>query len=353
MLSGAVLVVLIGFVVGLFMLVRRGVLTQRRVDLVSLTRTGSATEQDNADEVLRSLRARNLAAVAAVVAGGIAAVALQHKFPDAAGLALALAPAGIWVLAASIFAFWRLPHEFTALPTDSLEQPTAELVPRTVSRFGPVWGIMLPAALLATTVLGLVAAGLASGTDAQGRYRNLPYASSGGAELDNTMVVTGLQLGDGTVGPFPGWYYGMPVMALLLVGTVLGLRALSSNARRPRLRGVDLHGFDDAVRTNVGYVISTGFSAMLCFQAAPMMLIAASAISSSGTHPLYTVGEAIDETVVPSLGIDPVAGALSMGISVAAVLLLVIGTTLLVRLPGWMGSALKPLRLPATECAGT
>ncbi|MDO5743229.1 MAG: hypothetical protein Q4P23_02085 [Micrococcaceae bacterium] len=353
MVNAAVLVVLIGFVVALVTLVRRGVLTQRRVDLVSFARAGGATEQDNAYEVLRSLRARNLAAVAAVVTGGCAAVALQSKFPDTAGLALALAPAGIWVLAASIFAFWRLPHEFTVSSTDSFEQSTAELVPRTVSRFGPAWGIMLPAALLATTLLGLVAAGLASGADAQGRYRNLPYVSSGGAELDSTMVVTGLQLGEGSVGPFPGWYYGMPVMALLLVGTVLGLLALSSNARRPRLRGVDLHGFDDAVRTNVGYVISTGFSAMLCFQAAPMMLIAASAINSSGTHPVYTIGEAIDETVVPSLGIDPVAGALSMGISVAAILLLIIGTTLLVRLPGWMGSALKPLRLPAAESAGT
>ncbi|GAA5227179.1 hypothetical protein [Paeniglutamicibacter antarcticus] len=353
MVNGAVFVVLIGFVVGLVMLVRRGVLTQHRADLGSLARMGSATEQGNAREVLRSLRARNLAAVVAVVAGGFAAVTLQHIFPDAAGLALALAPAGIWVLAASVFAFWRLPHEFTALPTDSFEQSTAELVPRTVSRFGPAWGLMLPAALLATTVLGLLVAGLASGTDAQGRYRNLPYVSSGGAELDSNMVITGLQIGEGAVGPFPGWYYGMPVMVLLLLGTVVGLRALSSNAHRPRLRGVDLRGFDDAVRTNVGYVISTGFSAMLCFQAAPMMLVAASAVSSSGTHPVYTVGEAIDEAVVPSLEIDPAAGALSMGILVGAVLLLVVGATLLLRLLGWLGPTLKPLRLPATEIAGT
>lgn len=351
MVNAAVFVVLTGFVVGLVALVRRAVLAQRRTDLVSLARTGSATEQANAREVLRSLRTRNLAALVAMVAGGFAAVALQNKFPDAAGLALALAPAGTWVLAASVFAFWRLPHEFTALPTDSFEQATAELAPRTASKFGPVWGIMLPAVLLATTVLGLVVAGLASGTDAQGRYRNLPYVSPGGAELDSNMVVTGLQLGEGTIGPFPGWYYGLPVLALLLLGTVLGLRALISNVHRPRLRGVHLHGFDDAVRTNVGYVISTGFSAMLCVQAAPMMLVAASAISNSGTHPVYTVGEAIDESVVPSLGIDPAAGALSMGISVAAVLLLVIGATLLVHLLGWLGPTLKPLRLSATEDA--
>lgn len=78
-----------------------------------------------------------------------------------------------------------------------------------------------------------------------------------------------------------------------------------------------------------------------------MMLVAASAISSSGTYPFYVVGEAIDEAVMPSLGIDPAAGALSTGISVAAELLLVIGSTLSVRLLRWLGAALKPFRLRA------
>lgn len=263
MVIAAAIGVPIGFAVGIVKLVRRGVLIRRRADLVSLARVGNTTERSCAHNVLRSLRAPNLAALVAVVLGGVVAAALQEEFPDAAGLALAVAPAGIWVLAALAFAFWRLPHEATDPPADSVEQATAELLLPFAGKFGPAWGIMLPAALLMVTVLRLVGAGLASGTNQQGRHRNLPYVSPGYAEVERNMLVTGLQFGEGAVGAFPGWYYGVPVSALLLLGAFLGLWALNSHVRRPRIRGVHLQRFDDAVRTNAGYMISTGFSAML------------------------------------------------------------------------------------------
>ena len=165
------------------------------------------------------------------------------------------------------------------------------------------------------------------------------------------MVVTQIQWGQGSVGPFPGWFYGVPILALLLAGAGLGLWALNANARRPRLRGARLRAFDDAVRTNVGYVISTGFSAMLCFQTAPLMLFAAGALRSSGTNPGYVVGQVYDDAVMSNATTDPATGALALAIAVAALLLLVVGTILLVRLLGWLGTTLRPLNLRVPDGA--
>ncbi|WP_411732324.1 hypothetical protein [Paeniglutamicibacter sp.] len=351
MFNGIALLILLGFGVGIVMLVRRSILTQHRSDLLSLAAAGNDNERANAFRVLRSLRARTIAGMAAMVSGGAVALVLQQEFTAAAGLPLAVAPAGMWALSAAVFACWRLPHEFTGPSTESSLQVSAELTPRSTGTFGPAWGIVLPAVLLGASALGLVVAGFLSGTDEQGRFRNLPYVSAGGAELDTNMVVTHIQLGVGTAGPFPGWYYGLPVLALLLLGAGLNLWALKTNARRPRMRDLRLLAFDDAVRTNVGYVVSTGFSAMLCFQIAPMMLAAAVAIRSSGMNPGYVVGQVLDQDTIPTMTLDPVLGFLALAIAVVALLLLVIGTVLLVRLLGWMGTTVRPLQLPATDSA--
>lgn len=351
MINGFALLILIGFGVGTVMLVRRSIFTQHRSDLLLLAAAGNDSERANARKVLRSLRARTLTAVAAMALGGAVALVLHDALPAAAGLPLAVAPAGMWVLAALVFAGWRLPHEFTDSSSETLLPFSAELTPRSTGTFGPAWGIVMPAVLLTGSVLGLVVAGLMSGTDERGRFRNLPYLSAGGAELDKNMVVTQIQQGTGSVGPFPGWYYGLPVLALLLLGAGLSLWALNTNARRPRIRGLRIRAFDDAVRTNVGYVISTGFSAMLCFQIAPLMLFAASALRGSGMKPGYVVGQILQEGAIPQMTLDPMLGALALAMAVVALLLLVIGTVLLVRLLGWMGATLRPLQLPATDTA--
>ncbi|MFL4476455.1 hypothetical protein ACIPVK_20855 [Paeniglutamicibacter sp. MACA_103] len=351
MVNGFALLVLIGFGVGITVLLKRSIFTQYRSDLLSLAAEGKDGERANALKVLRSLRARTLVAVAAMASGGAAALVLHVAFPASAGLPLAAAPAGMWVLAALVFAGWRLPHEFANPPTESSLSVSAELTPRSTGMFGPAWGIVMPAVLLGASILGLVVAGLLSGTDERGRFRNLTYMSTGGAVLDDNRVVTQVQLGVGSVSPFPGWYYGIPILALLLLGAGLSLWALNANARRPRIRGLRLLPFDDGVRTNAGYVISTGFSAMLCFQIAPLMFFAAAALRSSGMDPGYVVGQVLDENSMPSMMLDPVLGALALAMAVVALLLLVVGAVLLVRLLGWMGATLRPLRLPATAAA--
>lgn len=346
------LLLLIGFAVGIILLVRRSIFTQRRPDLTALANGATGVERAHALAVIRVLRARNLAVVAALLAGAVVAVALGELFPFSFGLPLAIAPAGMWVLAGLVFACWPLPHDFVGDAPQAAQKPTADLAPRSTSMFGPSWGITLPAVLLAATVIGLVVTGLLSGPDERGLFRNLPYVSTGAAELDGNMVVTAIQVGEGSAGPFPGWYYGVPILVLLLLGAGLGLWALNSNTRRPRMRGENLRGFDDAVRTHVGYVISTGFSTMLCFQAAPLMLASAVAFRAAGSSPGYVVGQIYDDAAMGRTTTDPVMGALSISLAVVALVLLVVGTILLLRLLGWLGAALRPLHVGASEGSG-
>lgn len=343
------LLLLIGFAVGIVLLVRRSIFAPRRPDLKALATALPGAERDHAVAVLRVLRARNLAVLAALLAGAVVAVALGKLFPFSAGLPLAVAPAGMWVLAGLVFACWPLPHDFAGDAPQAVQKPVADLAPRSSSMFGPSWGIALPAVLLGAIVTGLVVTGLLSGPDERGRFRNLPYVSTGGAELDGNMVVIAIQVGQGSAGPFPGWYYGIPILALLLLGAGLGLWALNSNARRPRMRGENLRGFDDAVRTHVGYVISTGFSAMLCFQAAPMMLASAVAFKSAGSSPGYVVGQVYDDAAVGRTTTEPVMAALSISLAVVALLLLVLGAILLLRLLGWLGAVRRLLYVGAAE----
>ena len=351
MANGFALLLLLAFSVGIVVQVRRNILTQKRSDLLSLAAAGTFVERANAGRVLRSLRARTVAALAVMALGGAAALVLHAEYPGAAGLPLAAAPACMWILASLVFVAWRLPHEFSDISPESSLHTSAELTPRSTGMFGPAWGIVMPAVLLGASAAGLILAGILSGPDERGRFRNLPYVSAGGVELDQNMVVTQVQLGAGSIGPFPGWYYGLPVLALLLWGAGLGLWALSSNARRPRMRGLRLRAFDDAVRTNVGYVISTGFSAMLCFQVAPLLLFAASALHGSGMNAPYVVGQVLDEGRVPGMTADPLLSALALAMAVVALLLLIVGAVLLVRLLGWVGATVRPLRFPATAGA--
>ncbi len=348
MVNGFALLVFLGFAVGLLVLVRRTIFTQHRSDLRMLGAVADRQERSVAHKVLRVLRARNIVVLVALVVGGVLAWNLHEQFPSAAGLPLAVAPAGMWGLASAVLAWWPLPYEFADSGSVGSSVASADLTPRSTATFGPRWGIIVPTVLLAATTVGLLVAGILSGTDEKGRFRNLPYISANGAELDNNMVVTHIQLGHGSVGPFPGWYYGLPVLGLLLVGAGLSLWALYSNARRPRLRATKLLAFDDAVRTNVGFVISTGFSAMLCLQAAPLMLFAASALFSSGQSTAYEVGQVAEAATIPDTVLDPVLGTLAVVIAVVALMLLVIGTILLVRWLGWMTTTLRPLKEHST-----
>ncbi|MGL3806588.1 hypothetical protein ACSYDW_10860 [Paeniglutamicibacter sp. R2-26] len=341
----------LGFGVALLLLVRKGSLSQRRSDLGDLANRGSAPDVATARRILRIMRARNISAFAAAVAGAVGAFILHDTFPQGFGLAIVVAPAFMWVLAAAVYALWPIPSEFPNAVSEPEPRLSADLTTRSAGMFGPAWGIVAPAVLLVATAVGVVAAGRVSGADENGLFRNFPHSSMNGAELDENMVIIGTVATEGASGPFPGWYYGVPVIVLLAVGAVLTLWALNSNARRPRLRSAGLRELDLAIRTHQGYVLSTGASAMLCFQALPLLLMALISVRSAASRTILVVGQVFDESSMPARGLDPFLGGVAVGLAVVALLLLVIGLVLLANLVAWMSSTIKPRKRGAIESA--
>lgn len=345
------LLALLGFCIAVLMLVRRRVLSQRRGDWAVLVSGGSEADALIARKVLWTLRSRNLAALAATALGAAGAIFFTEAYPRLYGLPMVAAPSIMAVLAAAAYAFWRIPHEFpTADPSES-GRISADLTPRSTGMFGPAWGIALPCILLGGMIGGLLVAGMFSGPDEKGLYRDLPYVSMNGAQLDETFAVTQVLVSEGSAGPFPGWYYGVPVMALLVLAGVLTLWALNINARRPRLRSAGLQGFDHAVRTHNGYVLSTGLSALLCFQVLPLVMLAVPAIVSAGNKKMYEIGKVYGDGTVPDSALDPSHSALAMSLAGVGLLLGIVGVVLLANLVGWIGATIKPLGRKTPESA--
>ncbi|MCV9992811.1 hypothetical protein OIU93_00695 [Paeniglutamicibacter sp. ZC-3] len=140
MVNGFALLLLLGFSVGIVLLVRRNIVTQKRSDLLSLAASGTFVERANAGRVLRSLRARTAAALAVMALGGAVALVLHAEYPGAAGLPLAAAPACMWILASLVFVAWRLPHEFSDISPESSLHTSAELTPRSTGNVRPGMG---------------------------------------------------------------------------------------------------------------------------------------------------------------------------------------------------------------------
>lgn len=335
------ILVLIACGIALTLLLRRGVLTQRRGNLIELAHQGTVQESGIASEVLRKMRSRNLSALAVALAGGVLALYLNDAFPQASGLPLVVVPAGAWVLVALVFVCWPIPYEFQRAHEAPGSRISADLTPRSTRMFGPVWGIVVPGVLLAATILGLIIAGLASSPDERGLFRMLPYSSSSGAQLDENLTVTAATLGEGSTGPFPGWYYGVPLLFLLILGAVLTLWALNINVRRPALRSPALREFDNTVRMHNGYLLSTGFTSVLCFQLLPPIMMASLAIYNAGYKTIFTVGENYADGNFPEAVTDPWNAALSFTMGALGVLLLLAGVVLLGQLAGWIGASVK------------
>lgn len=338
MSSLILIVAMVGFAVMLLVLLRIGLLPQRRVNpLHAMPTTGP--DRALAERILSTVRARNLTATAVAVFGFVVALVIHQAFIKPGALALVAAPAGIWVLVVLVLVCWPIPSEFPDQQGVGNSPVAATLVPRTTGMFGPRWGLVVPIVLFVVTMIGLVVAGLLSSTDELGRHRQIGYQTVSGAVLDDNMVVTGNLVGDGSTGPFPGWYYGVPVGILLVLGLALTLVALSGNARRPSLRSQGLSDFDLAVRTHNGYILSSGFSAFICLQLVPLLTMAATSVYNMSYSSVYAVGQKVDDSSTGELVLDPWKVALAWSLGSLGMLLLIVGIVLLGYLLAWVVAA--------------
>lgn len=166
----------------------------------------------------RSIMLRNIAALAA---GGVVLWALHlvnQAQPGWYGLPLMLAPGLAATLGLLVFALCP-----TRIVTDQSSRRSADLVPRRVWSYGPAWGFLLPLTAAGAVVAFAIIAGLASSAQPDGAFRSITIGSS-------------------TAGPYPGWYYGLPLIGLtvlLAAATLFALGRIASAARSEQYSDLD------------------------------------------------------------------------------------------------------------------
>lgn len=338
-MSNLILIVaLLGFAVVLLVLLRIGLLPHRRISVIDAMPVKEA-DRGLAERILRALRARNLSALILGVIGVVAAVLIHQAFITSGGLGLVAAPAGIWVLVVLVLLCWPIPFEASERQRGEKGPASASLVPRTTRMFGPAWGLVVPIVLFSVALVGILGAGVLSSVDDRGRYRQIDYQTVTSSVVDGNMIVTDNLVGQASAGPFPGWYYTVPVVVLLVAGLGLTLFALFGNARRPSLRNPGLAEFDHVVRTHNGYVLSSGFSAFLCLQMVPLLSMAATVVYTMASNHIYTVGQKMDDGSTGGVVYDPWQVAFAWSLGGLAVLLLIVGILLLGYLVAWVAVA--------------
>ncbi|MGB7981582.1 MAG: hypothetical protein WCF36_12405 [Candidatus Nanopelagicales bacterium] len=178
----------------------------------------------SADTLRRRAHTRIAIATAAVLIAFsvtvVATIEVLHGLPAWAAAFLVSAGAGSALVA------WMGPAREAPAPIR-----TAELSIRTARGFGPGWAFTVPAILAALLVAALVACMVVAG-ESEGR----------------DVLTWSTTYASGSVGPYPGWRTGLPLLVALLVAGALFAVALHRIAGWPRPVEADLADLDDDIR---------------------------------------------------------------------------------------------------------
>lgn len=282
-----------------------------------------------------------------------------------AGLGVAI---GVWVLGGMLTNLYGLPYALAGVagslaglliinlwprfrwPSDDLLPRVAGLVPRSALSFGRQWTFILPLATAVILVLALVLAGSYSGTDEKGLHRVYAYRSLSGWGVENGQVVD-VQYNMGSTGPFPGWYYGLPLIActVLFIAAVYWTLRRTALAARPTVP--ELFEVDTAVRSLRTRFVMAVSSAVLGFQIAGVGAITGVALRNANvesvpTADLYLTPNTIE--VEPGYTLAIVLIFVSLAIAVATVVLLVRAVAIVLKVVDATRSSDKPQSLQAT-----
>ncbi|MDH2444506.1 hypothetical protein QDR37_11175 [Amnibacterium sp. CER49] len=161
----------------------------------------------------RGLRRVRLGLLCGLATGGVvlvALLALGTAVPSWLGLPLAVAP-GL-ATAAGLLVFAAVP----AAPVEPSAVRTASLDTRGPLTVGDRRAYLVPAALGTLLAVLLVLTGATGAPDEAGRLREYAIGTAAGV---------------GTAGPYPGWYYALPLLlttALVVGATMLALRRIAA-----------------------------------------------------------------------------------------------------------------------------
>jgi hypothetical protein len=278
--------------VGLWALVRRAVSGSRVTPAPGGQRPGAG----GGDGVL-VYRSEVRASLTALLVGMAIAVLVWQVgtwWPQRYGLAYALA-ASIGALA-GLITYNLYPRAAWKSPVG--ERAHAELTPRTPTSFARHWVFTLPLATALTLILGLILTGLYSSTDENGLHRIYQRRSLSGWEIENGQVVD-VQYNLSSTGPFPGWYYGVPLIisaVLLIVAVYWSLRRIAATARPT---SPDLFDADTVLRSLRTVFVMAASSAALAFQVAGLLAITGNVLRTSHLDPVPTADTFATPGTVP------------------------------------------------------
>ena len=196
------------------------------------------------------------------IVAGIAAFAVLAFAPIPAlhlSLGLAIAPGVGALVSCLMIAAFPMPR---ALPSTGVRQ--AELTPRETTSFGPRWGFILPLAAAAFYVVFLIAtASLSSVADYSHLSRQIALETPGGYQ---------------TSSPYPGWFYALPLLVVIVLlsgGVLLALRRVAG-ARA--LGPLDLSPLDAGIRRMTTRFVMLLSSSVIVLYLGATALIAGSAL---------------------------------------------------------------------------
>lgn len=222
--------------------------------------------------------------------------------PASFGLLLALAPGTATAIALLGFVAYPSPrHAARSVRSASLE-------PRTPGRYLSRRAITGPAAAAAGLVLFLIYAGVTSSTDDAGLFRSI-------AREDDL----GLQV----AGPFPGWYYALPLISLTVILAGLTAAAVWRIAAAPAEPDARMNTFDVYWRRRTSQLVVLLSTVTLLAYTVGVLLFAgsatqrvATAVDQSG-EPVVHAGSMILGWVeiVCGLALLAVTGWLLLGIA--------------------------------------
>lgn len=202
----------------------------------------------------------------------------------------------------------------------------AELVPRGATSFASQWVFILPLVASLALLAGLVITGLYSATDGNGLHRVFQYRTLSGWGVEEGQIV-GIQYNISAAGPFPGWYYGLPIMlcTLMLIGVVYW--TLRKTALAPRPTRTSLFAVDTHLRTLRTRLIMSISAAALGFQVSGLTALTGFIFRSAN---LETVPTAEVNAVSGSVPIEP-GHTLSLLLLILAVVIGVASVVLAVK----------------------
>lgn len=225
-----------------------------------------------------------------LVAGAATAVVLlagfigAATFPAALGLPLAVAPGLAGAAGLALYAATPPPKH----PVGEDGTRAASLEPRRSWSFAPWRVLSLLAVLFGATFVLLLVTSVTSSPDEAGRYREVTFS-------DATFVSSS--------GPYPGWFYALPLIATLVLLLAAALLAARRIAVTPSLPGAGLDRQDRSWRIASTRVVTTLVAACVSLQFGGVAVFGGNAIHNAAFHPGVSTATQITGDLLFVLGI--------------------------------------------------